>query len=192
MVEKKSRHRAQTEVCATRFDALWGAVYPDAFVAPNPNTKAFFMQKEKLLYGLIGVLIGVIVGYLGTDALNQKYATTAEANAPMANSVLMSGGAEDGAQNDVMAVIEQARKEPENFDAQLQAGNLFAQINRFDQAVEFYERARKVKPQDEQLLQRLTAALLGKGDKAAARTAFQQLERVNPKNSALEQLRGQL
>jgi tetratricopeptide (TPR) repeat protein len=110
----------------------------------------------------------------------------------MANSVLMSGGAEDGAQNDVMAVIEQARKEPENFDAQLQAGNLFAQINRFDQAVEFYERARKVKPQDEQLLQRLTAALLGKGDKAAARTAFQQLERVNPKNSALEQLRGQL
>jgi hypothetical protein len=33
---------------------------------------------------------------------------------------------------------------------------------------------------------------LSKGDKAAARAVLQQLEKVNPKNAALSQLRSQL
>ena len=152
------------------------------------------MQKEKLLYALIGVLLGAIIGYLGTDAINQKYATVTNATAPLtrgAGEAAPEAAAND-IQADVTATLERARQEPQNFAAQIEAGNLFGQIGRFAQAVEFYERARQLKPQDEQLLASLTAALLGKGDKAAARTALQQLERVNPKNPALEQLRNQL
>ena len=156
------------------------------------------MQKEKLLYALIGVLLGAIIGYLGTDAINQKYATVTNATAPPTRGAgeaapeATSEAAANDIQADVTATLERARQEPQNFAAQIEAGNLFGQIGRFAQAVEFYERARQLKPQDEQLLASLTAALLGKGDKAAARTALQQLERVNPKNPALEQLRNQL
>lgn len=151
------------------------------------------MQKEKLLYALIGVLLGVIFGYLGTDALNQKYVMVVPpptANAA-ANNAAPEGSAGDP-QADVMATLELARKDPQNFEAQVQAGRLYAQISRFEQAVTFFEQARKLKPKDEDVLQLLTAAQLSKGDKAAARDTLQQLEKVNPKNAALDQLRSQV
>ncbi len=152
------------------------------------------MQREKLLYALIGVLLGVIIGYLGTDAINQKYAamTPSPTNAA-ANSMAAPEPAAGGdTQADVTATLERARKEPENFEAQIEAGRLYAQISRFDQAVVLFEQARKLKPKDEDVLQLLTAAQLSKGDKAAARATLQQLEKVNPKNAALGQLRSQV
>jgi cytochrome c-type biogenesis protein CcmH/NrfG len=145
------------------------------------------MQKEKLLYVVIGVLLGAIFGYLGTDALNQKYATV-----PAANQMSAPESASGDMQADVTATLERAQKEPQNFAAQVEAGKLYAQINRFEQAVSFFEQARKLEPKNEEVLQFLTAALLGKGDKAAAREALLQLEKVNPKNAALSQLRSQL
>ncbi|NOT61700.1 MAG: tetratricopeptide repeat protein [Acidobacteria bacterium] len=153
------------------------------------------MQREKLLYALIGVLLGAILGYLGTDALNQKYAT-AVTTPPATNAAANNESAPESAagemQADVTATLERAQKEPQNFAAQVEAGKLYAQISRFDQAVAFLTQARKLNPKDEELLQLLTAALLSKGDKAAAREALQQLEKVNPKNAALSQLRSQL
>ena len=154
------------------------------------------MQKEKLLYALIGVLLGVIIGYLGTDAINQKYATVAlptTANAAANNAApAPPGSSASDPQADVTATLERARKEPENFEAQVEAGRLYAQISRFDQAVVLFEQARKLKPKDEDVLQFLTTAQLSKGDKAAARATLQQLEKVNPKNAALGQLRTQV
>jgi len=61
-------------------------------------------------------------------------------------------GANGGPQAEVMAVIERARKEPGNFEAQMQAADLFRQINRLDGALEFYERAFKSRPKDFKLL----------------------------------------
>ena len=149
------------------------------------------MQKEKLLYALIGVLLGVIVGYLGTDAINQKYATVTATPATANNMAAPEPAAGGDMQADVTATLERARQEPQNFEAQVEAGRLYAQISRFDQAVTFFEQARKLKPKDEDVLQLLTAAQLSKGDKAAARATLQQLEKVNPKNAALGQLRSQ-
>lgn len=51
-----------------------------------------------------------------------------------------------------MAVIEKARKEPSNLEAQMKAADLFKQIGRDEGALEFYERALKVKPNDFNLL----------------------------------------
>ena len=150
------------------------------------------MQKEKLLYALIGVLLGVIFGYLGTDAINQKYATIPATNVAANSAAVPEASAAGGdVQADVTATLERARKEPENFEAQVEAGRLYAQISRFEQAVALFEQARKLKPKDEDVLQLLTAAQLSKGDKAAARATLQQLEKVNPKNAALSQLRSQ-
>lgn len=122
------------------------------------------MDKKKLIYGVIGLLIGLGLGYWGTNALNRNYASTAnsgnkEAPAgdlppghPPAGATSPSGSAStaqsDGPQGDVMAVIQQARNEPSNFDAQMKAAALFAQIQRYDQAMEFYQKARQAKPND--------------------------------------------
>ncbi|MBO0798555.1 MAG: tetratricopeptide repeat protein [Blastocatellia bacterium] len=229
------------------------------------------MNKENILFGIIGLLAGVIIGYIGTNHINRTYTTanTASTGAPTgreAGSVPANhppaSGSEDGQQGDVMAAIDLAKKEPSNFNAQIEAAGLFRQIDRNQEALEYYERAYKIKPKDynllvkladtnfdlehyeeaerwyqealkidakdptvrmdlgltyqlrqnrdldkaiaeyrkalgydprhEKTLQNLTAALIDKGDKTAARETLKQLESVNPSNQALAQFRERL
>lgn len=122
------------------------------------------MSKENSLYGIIGLLIGLIVGYAGTNYINgsapmpQSSPTNAASNSsalPPDHPPASGGSAEGGGQGDVMAVIQQARQDTSNFDAQMKAADMFLQINRKDEALKFYETAVKIKPNDHDLLVRL-------------------------------------
>lgn len=122
------------------------------------------MDKKKLIYGVVGLLLGLGLGYWVTNALNRNYTNTANSSAegatnttelppghPPTSASGATGGSStpaDGPQADVMAVIQQARSEPANFDLQMKAGALFAQIQRYDQALEFYQKAQQAKPND--------------------------------------------
>ena len=130
------------------------------------------MNKPNYLYGIIGLLAGLIIGYIGTNYINQTYRPSATAGGPAAASDELppnhppteatgatgdSSGATGGASNggpqaEVMDAIGRARKEPSNFEAQMQAADMFKQIKRFDGALEFYERALKTRPKDFKLL----------------------------------------
>jgi len=128
------------------------------------------MNKENSLYTIIGLLAGLIIGYVGTNYINGT-APTPRASGGAATGALppdhpptsATSGAADGSSNnsgggpqgDVMAVIQQARNDPSNFDAQMKAADQFLQINRKEGALEFYERAAKIKPDDFDLLVKL-------------------------------------
>ncbi len=128
------------------------------------------MNKQNYLYGIIGLLVGLLIGYIGADAINRSapnpstaissgssgepqlpadHPPTDGGSPSTANSSANPSG---GPQGDVMAVIEKARKEPSNLEAQMKAADLFKQIGRDEGALEFYERALKVKPNDFNLL----------------------------------------
>ena len=127
------------------------------------------MNKPNYLYGIIGLLAGLIVGYIGTNYINQTNHPAATAGASAATSTDLppdhppTGATEDssgaaGARGSgsnggpQMDVIQRARNEPANFEAQMQAADMFRQIKRFDGALEFYERALKTRPKDFKLL----------------------------------------
>jgi len=120
------------------------------------------MNKQSYLYGIIGLLAGLIVGYIGTNYINQTYGPPLTANDASASSNNLppdhppagaaQGAAGSGPQTDVLAAIEQARNEPANVEAQMKAADLFKQINRHEGALEFYERAFKAEPNDFKIL----------------------------------------
>ena len=114
------------------------------------------MTRDNLLFAIIGVLFGFIVGFLFASTMNQRYG-------PGAPAAVSSGqlpgdhpplGANPGApasgnmQTEVTAQIEKARGEPKNFEAQVKAAELFYQIQRFDQTIEFLLKANQLKPDD--------------------------------------------
>ena len=79
----------------------------------------------------------------------------AAAGALPADHPPVGGGAGQGAaanpqgmQQQVQASLEKARNEPENFDAQIQAADLYYQIQRYDQALEYLLKANQLKPTD--------------------------------------------
>lgn len=118
------------------------------------------MTKENILYGVIGLLVGVIVGYIVTQAINRHYAVTPAAQSARhgAGAIPPGGAAEQpagGPPAPVMESIQKARSEPDNFDLQMQAADLYVQIQRYENSLEFLNRAQKLKPNDFNVLSKL-------------------------------------
>jgi len=51
---------------------------------------------------------------------------------------------------EVTASLEKARNDPKNFDAQIKAAQLYYQIQRYDQSIEYLLKANQLKPTDYQ------------------------------------------
>jgi tetratricopeptide (TPR) repeat protein len=113
------------------------------------------MSRENLLFGIIGILLGFIVGFMFASSMSQK--TQQAQLASGAQSMPADHppiGAQDPSTNpqDVRAQvsesIEKARAEPKNFEAQIKAAELYYQIQRYDQAIEFLLKANQLNPTD--------------------------------------------
>ena len=96
------------------------------------------------------MLLGFIVGFMFASNLSQRQptATVAGQSLPSDHPPVQSGGTPNPQQvfADVQTAIKQARSEPDNFDAQMKAAQLFYQIQRYDQAIEFLLKANQLKP----------------------------------------------
>jgi tetratricopeptide (TPR) repeat protein len=110
------------------------------------------MSRENLLFAIIGLLLGFIVGFMFASSMSQKAAmqpSVASGQLPPDHPPLAGQGANpQGMQAEVQASIEKARNEPNNFDAQVKAAQLYYQIQRFDQAIEYLLKANQLKPND--------------------------------------------
>src|SRR5436190_18333752 len=115
------------------------------------------MTRENLLFSIIGILLGFIVGFMFASVMNQKYGPSAAPAA--ASSAQMpadhppvggqnAGGDPAAMRAQVTASIDQAKNEPKNFDAQVKAAELYYQIQRYDQAIDFLLKANALKPTD--------------------------------------------
>jgi len=114
------------------------------------------MTRDNLLFAIIGVLFGFIVGFLFASTMNQRYgpgatpAALSSGQMPADHPPLggASGPASGGMQTEVTAQIDEARKQPKNFDAQVKAAELYYKIGRYDPAIEFLLKANQLKPDD--------------------------------------------
>lgn len=114
------------------------------------------MSRENLLFGIIGILLGFIVGFMFASSMSQKTQTAATSasqdmpadHPPVGAPNAAGGGNPEQVRAQVTADIEKARNEPTNFDAQVKAAELYYRIGRFDQAIEFLLKANQLKPTD--------------------------------------------
>src|ERR1041385_4563244 len=122
------------------------------------------MSRENLLFAIIGILLGFIVGFMFASSMSQKQAAplSAASQGLPADHPPIGGSGGQNAQDpqamraEVAASLEKARNEPTNFDAQIRAAELYYQIQRYDQAIEFLLKANQLKPSDYE-----TVAVLG-------------------------------
>lgn len=113
------------------------------------------MSRENLLFAIIGILFGFIVGFMFASSMSQKQATqqtvASSQGMPADHPPLGAQGSGQDPQavrEQVTASLEKARSEPNNFEAQIKAAELYYQIQRFDQAIEFLLKANQLKPTD--------------------------------------------
>jgi len=115
------------------------------------------MSRENLLFGIIGILLGFIVGFMFASSMSQRQqmaqnASTAQSmpsdHPPLGAQGSSGGGNPEAVRQQVTADLEKARNEPNNFEAQLKAAELYYRIQRYDQAIEFLLKANQLKPTD--------------------------------------------
>ncbi|HET6972381.1 MAG TPA: tetratricopeptide repeat protein [Pyrinomonadaceae bacterium] len=112
------------------------------------------MSRENILFAIIGLLLGFIVGFMFASSMAQKNAmqpATAgalPADHPPVGAQGQNAPNPQAMQAQVQASLEKARSEPQNFDAQMQAADLYYQIQRYDQALEYLLKANSLKPTD--------------------------------------------
>jgi Flp pilus assembly protein TadD len=146
------------------------------------------MKKENLLFAVIAILGGTIVGYIGTDFLNKNYGQPK--TAPRTNSASDARGPVDQTDSsqgsgDVMAVIDEARNDPRNFEAQMKAGGMFREIKRFEQALTFYQNAVTARPSDIEANVKLGDTLFDLQRFEDAATSYEKALQLDPQNATV-------
>lgn len=122
---------------------------------------------------LIGLLIGLVGGFKLANAKHRREQTNAiNAQAAKAAANLGSNAAAGSAdphgagqsQNQVNEVIERARNNPNDYEAQIEAADQYLQIQRPQIAMEFLAQALKLKPTDPRAMSAQSTAYLVMGN----------------------------
>lgn len=112
------------------------------------------MTRENILFAIIGILLGFIVGFMLASSMSQRQAmqqaSASGQQMPADHPPLGAQGAPDpqAVREQVTASLEKARNEPKNFEAQVRAAELYYQIQRYDQAIEYLLKANQLQPTD--------------------------------------------
>jgi tetratricopeptide (TPR) repeat protein len=134
------------------------------------------MNKDNLMFAIIGLLLGFIVGFMVHSVLSQRESAP---RGPMQQTQSMPpnhppvNGDQPGDTGQqmlasVQTAMKQARENPNDFEAQLTAAKLEYQIQRYDQAIEYLLAANKLKPTDFDTLGMLGVANMDAGHFDAA------------------------
>ena len=140
------------------------------------------MNSKLIIAAAIGIFIGFAGGFFLANSINRsagmmQQPTTAAANPGLPNQpgaggmqppfANMPGGG--GAIAMVSDAIEKAKNEPDSFESQYNAANMYYQIDRFEEAVKYYEQANRILPDHYQTIVRLGNSSYGlrKYDEAA-------------------------
>ena len=110
------------------------------------------MTRDNLLFTIIGLLFGFIVGFMLASTITQREAMPAAGartqNLPPDHPSVGDAPAANpgGMQAEVAAALDKARKEPNNFDAQVKAAELYYQIQRYDDSIGYLLKANQLQP----------------------------------------------
>ena len=152
------------------------------------------MNKENILFGIIGLLLGCIGGFVFANTVNQRgYNPTPAAAAspspglPADHPPIPSGSqgsdpsAPAGPQPaEIQAKIKKATDEPTNFDAQMDAAKLYYQIQRLPQSIEFLQKAINLRPREFEALAAMGNAQFDSGNFTEAEKWYREALVVRP------------
>ena len=145
------------------------------------------MKKENILFAVGGLLVGLIIGFFAANSINRNAASQQtgeqnQPNAPIVNQPANPQNQSGGMIPDVQEKLEKAKSEPENFAAQMSAGDMYAQIGSYDKAFEFYEKGVQLKPDNFQANVQLANAYFDSRQFENAEKYYSKALQINPKD----------
>lgn len=104
------------------------------------------MNKNKYLIALIGLAVGFIISFFLTSNYNKSNAGSASTAASSAMSGGSSAPGQQAMMGQVQQVIDNAKRSPDDFQAQVEAARVFNKIGRMAETVEYLKKAYAIDP----------------------------------------------
>ena len=136
------------------------------------------MTKENILFTVVGLLLGFMVGFFFANSVNQSAVAPVATGAQPSTAGLppghptVPGSGGGGSIPEVQAAIDKAKQNPNDFDSQVKAAELYYQIQRFDGAIEFLKKANELRPDDYEVLVNLGNANFDAGSYEEAEKTY--------------------
>ena len=141
------------------------------------------MRSREILIGVVCLAIGTVGGFFAANSLNrQEVLSNNSAPATAANDQSVTVPA-TGMQADVTATLQKADTESQNFAAQMEAGDMYAKIGRFEKAVEYYKRGVVINPSNFQANIVLANALFDSQQFEEAEAYYAKALQINPNDA---------
>lgn len=105
------------------------------------------MNKSAFIGTVSGLLAGLVIGFAIANYLNKSQPAQNTGNpSPPAPGALAEGQDPKGMLGDVQATLDAAKNNPDDANAQLKAGDMYARIQRFDEALAYFKKAAELSP----------------------------------------------
>lgn len=125
-------------------------------------------------------MIGLAVGFFAANSMNRGVTPEQTASASTKITPPSADVAPGGMLADVNETLQRAEAEPQNFAVQMKTGDMYAQIGRFDKAVEFYKRGLVINPENFQANVVLANALFDSQKFEEAEGYYAKALQINP------------
>lgn len=108
------------------------------------------MNKNKYLFGLIGLAAGFLISFFAIKSMNESEMASLPASSTSAPHPGATSGSDSQTQQGMMAsvsnTIEKAKNNPNDFTAQIDAAKVHYQISQFGEAIEYLKKAHEIQP----------------------------------------------
>lgn len=141
------------------------------------------MNSREIIIGVVCLLVGIVGGFFAANRLNrEQIADSSQGNTATTSQSTVTIPA-DGMQADVNSTLTAADSNPQDFAAQMKAGDMYAQIGRFEKAVEFYKRGVVINPSNFQANIVLANALFDSQKFDEAEAYYTKALQIDPTNA---------
>jgi cytochrome c-type biogenesis protein CcmH/NrfG len=151
------------------------------------------MKKDQLAFLLGGLAFGLLFGFgayhtwyaspqLGGSSPFANPVTQAPASMPPATGAPSPSAAQAPMVAQINELKRQLQQNPNDFATLVRLGNLYFDVQMWDQAAGFYERAVEVRPDDADVLTDLGTTYRGMGQPAKALDAFARASAADPRH----------
>lgn len=112
------------------------------------------MNKDSILVGIIGLLLGLIVGFMFANSINQRGNVATAPQGAQQNQALppdhppITSNTQPAAPDmaNVQEAINLAKSDQNNFAAQMKAADYTYQVQRYEDAIQYLRRANQLQP----------------------------------------------
>lgn len=106
------------------------------------------MNKDSVLFSLVGVGFGLFFGFAFASWANQRAAAEPRAAGESRELPSNAVAEQERMRTQAEEAVRRARENPQSFDAQMQAAEALNDAERFDDSIEFLLRANTLQPQN--------------------------------------------